>query len=757
MICRYPDGLGALPRPRQCCLDLRLSQEVRPRFARRFADHFSVANGVGSAFKPLSRTAARFATATVWLSLVLSFGGGCAHKSPSTEPIIKKLDIAGNRALSDGAIEDKILTTKTGWWPFAKKYRFDPVIWSTDLQRIKRLYQTRGYYQAEVVRDQATPVPPDGVALKLQVQEGQPTRISRLDVQGLEALPDARRSALLAELPLASGQVFLERDWETAKGLLVTRLRNDGYAQVVVDGVALVDVHTQQAALKLAVRLGPQYRFGDIQIDTGGDTAIAPAWIWDQVRLAIPDGDFFSDEALGEAQHRVQNMGVFAAVKVTAGTPDPDSQRIPVRVETRESPLRTLKLGGGVRIDQIRNEARLVSEWSNRNFRGGMRKLTIHGEAGWAFIPNTYAVATNAQSGDTQLRNGPIARLQLDFEQPNFLRRPSLRERSSIALNRTLEQTYDDLGGRLVNGVIWQPRASLSIFPSHHLEGDQLNGPPGAGALTAPLTLGCHTSDQSCFVWLSYLEEVITWDRRDDALEPRQGFYASLSLQQGGGPLLGNFNYYRVLPEVRGYVSFGDDKELTFAARLKIGELLPTSGSAQDSAVVTRFYGGGSQSMRGFNDRRLSPLLVSQLPPSVGNTNPTPVTLPIGGNGLIDGSFEVRYALTTNLILAAFYDVGQVTLDRLQPRDFQHLLMAVGFGLRYRTPVGPVRIDFARRLQVGTPPPLYEVTGTGQLQVDKYTVDDSCFGLGGSGGGPPGEVHVPDNLCVLHISIGEAF
>lgn len=749
MICRHPVGLGAVPCPRQCCCDHRPARAATHRFVRPVA----CLRACAATAQVASKVATQILTTIVWMSLALSFTAGCAHKSPGTAPIVKKLDIQGNHALSDGAIEDKILTTKTGWWPFATKYRFDPVIWSTDLQRIKRLYQTRGYYQAEVVRDQATLDPPDGVALKLEVKEGQPTRIGRLDVEGLEGLPEARRLALLGELPLGVGRVLLERDWEAAKSLLVTRLRNDGYAQVMVEGVALVDVHTQQAALKLAVRLGPQYRFGEIQIDTGGDQAIAAAWIWDQVRLAIPEGDFFSDEALGEAQHRVQNMGVFAAVKVTPGTPDPDAQRIPVHVETREAPLRTLKLGGGVRIDQIRNEARLVSEWSNRNFRGGMRRLTIHGEAGWAFIPNTYAVATNAQS-DTQLRNGPIARLQVDFEQPNFLRRPSLRERSSIALNRTLEQTYDDLGGRLVNGVIWQPRASLSIFPSHHLEGDQLNGPPGAGALTAPLTLGCHTTNESCFVWLSYLEEVITWDRRDDTLEPRQGFYASLSLQQGGGPLLGNFNYYRVLPEVRGYLSFGDDKQLTFAARLKVGELLPTSGNAQDSAVVTRFYGGGTQSMRGFNDRRLSPLLISQLPSSPGNPNPPTVTLPIGGNGLIDGSFEVRYAVTANLILAAFYDVGQVSMGRLGPQDFAHPLMAVGFGLRYRTPVGPVRIDFARRLLVGNPPPLFRVDqDSGQLvQENGYKVDDSCFGLGGSGGSV-----VSDNLCVLHISIGEAF
>lgn len=127
--------------------------------------------------------------------------------------------------------------------------------------------------------------------------------------------------------------------------------------------------------------------------------------------------------------------------------------------------------------------------------------------------------------------------------------------------------------------------------------------------------------------------------------------------------------------------------------------------------------------------------------------------MPIGGNGIIDGSFEVRYAVTSNLVLAAFYDVGQVSMGRIEPQDFAHLLMAVGFGVRYRTPVGPIRLDFARRLQVGQPPPLFAVDTTGRIGPQPYKVDDSCFGLGGSGGGGV----VTDNLCVLHISIGEAF
>jgi translocation and assembly module TamA len=680
----------------------------------------------------------------------LALWAGCATGQAHHEPEVKSLNIKGNRAVSDRQIEKRILTAPTGWWPFAKKYSFDPVVWATDLERIKRLYGSRGYYQAGI-HDRVTPRPPDGVGLEVDVEEGPPTHIGALELTGLESLETADRAALVAALPLHVGDTFDEAAWATAKGSLSTRLRDRGFAEVTVEGSAFVDVATATVALKLVVHLGQPFRFGAIAIDNGGGTAIHGEWIWDQVRLAAPDGQLYSEEALTEAQRRVTNMGVFAVVKVTAGAPDHATGRIAVLVETREAPLHTLKLGGGIRVDQIRNEARLLGEWTNRNFKGGMRRLTLHAEAGWAFIPNAYAVETNAQ--DTALRNGPIARVRLEFEQPQFLRRPSLRERSTVEVTRTLEQAYDDLGGSLANGVIWQPRASLTIYPSHHLQGDQLNGPPGAGVLTSPLTLGCKTSGDSCFVWLSYLEEIITWDRRDNVLEPRNGFYASLSLQQGGGPLLGDFNYYRVLPDVRGYVSVGEDDELTFAGRLRVGELLPTSGNAQDSAVVTRFYGGGSQSMRGFNDRRLSPLLESQLPASPGSPNAPPlVTIPIGGDGMIDGSLEVRYAVTSNLIVAAFLDFGQVTMGSLAPTDFTHVLLAVGAGVRYLTPVGPVRLDFGRRLQVGRPPALYVVDAAGQIKQKSYKVDDSCFGLGGTGGS-----EVTDNLCVLHVSIGEAF
>jgi translocation and assembly module TamA len=302
-----------------------------------------------------------------------------------------------------------------------------------------------------------------------------------------------------------------------------------------------------------------------------------------------------------------------------------------------------------------------------------------------------------------------------------------------------------------MTGVIWQARSTLAIFPAYRVELDYLDGAPTNSAVTAPLTLGCETTSDHCFIWLSYLDGLVTWDRRDHPFDPRNGTYVSLDLQGGGGPLGGDFDYVRALPDARAYVSFGEENQLTLSGRLRAGELWPWSGNPDDSAVVTRFYAGGSISMRGFADRRLSPLLL--VLPAPGTPN-VPVTVPIGGNGLIDDSFEARYSLTRTLRVEAFVDFGQVTHGRLTAGDIPHVLWAVGIGARLLTPVGPIRVDLARRLPFGNAPVLYQVDErTGAIVQANYTPNDSCFGLFGSGAA----TLVPDNMCVLHFAIGEAF
>jgi translocation and assembly module TamA len=694
-------------------------------------------------------------------------GLACASKQTPTGPLVDQVKIAGTSAVSESAIKKKILTTETGWWPFATEHYFDPVEWQTDLRRIERLYESRGYYEAEVVRSEVKEVGKGKVEVTAQVDEKQPVRIGELRIAGLEGLTEQERATVLDELPAVKDGIFRESDWEGTKALVLGRLRNLGHARATLAAEALVDVESDRARLTLLARPGPRYHFSDIEVrvlpEGGG---IDPRWVQEQVRLAIGYDRVYSDERIDEAQKRVFAMGVFSTVRVTPAEPDPATGRMPVQVEVREGPVHTLRLGGGVGFDQIRQEGRVISEWTDRNWLGGLRRLSLRALAGWAFLPSTLAVIRNdVLEGPI---NGPIYRAGADFEQPRFLERPSLRLKTTVESERTIEQTYNAIGGRASGGVSWEPHSTLTIFPAYNIQGYWLNGPKNAPVQSAPLALGC-TSDP-CFVVLSYLEELITWDTRDSPLTPRRGHYLSLSLQQGGGPLAGDFDYLRILPEARGYLTTGPDEILTLAARLRLGTLITGSGRPEDSAVTTRLYSGGSMWMRGFAMRRLSPMLLVPTP-GAGMNEEAKIALPIGGNGLIEGSLEARGRVSENLIIAAFTDFGVVTRNRLPLGDIPNLQWASGLGLRYLTPVGPLRIDLAFRLPFGKPPPLYHLDGheieylrvrdeLGALVGDGTkagsetgaNINDNCFGIGGSK-----DVWVRDGLCAFHISIGEAF
>src|SRR5204862_2191258 len=126
---------------------------------------------------------------------------GCASQQKKDTPVVKALRISGNDEISSRQIRKKIVTSETGWWPFAHKQLFDPVAWQADLDRIQRLYAASGFYHAEVVKDEVSPRPPDGVALEVHIKEGKPTKVGRVDIQGLDGLPPADRVAALGRLP----------------------------------------------------------------------------------------------------------------------------------------------------------------------------------------------------------------------------------------------------------------------------------------------------------------------------------------------------------------------------------------------------------------------------------------------------------------------------------------------------------------------------------------------------------------------------
>ncbi len=660
---------------------------------------------------------------------------GCATGERRDLPQVHSVRIEGARKVQEGDIKKHILTTENSWVPFSRRQYFEEDAWKTDLRRIEKFYRAQGFYQAKVTGAEVKAHGQKEVDVFATVEEGDPTRISSVNIQGLDDLPDGDRKQLLEQVELKVGQIFIVERWDGLKEKLLHTLLEEGYAAATAQGEVKVGLDTHAAEVTVSVDHGPRYRFGAVSVKKYTPSRVSPWRITEQATAEATPGDWYSLKAQSEAEARVFKMGVFGAVKLKPAEPDPGTLTVPLQVDAQESRFHTVSVGGGIAVDQTRQEVRATSRYIDRDFLGGLRRLTLNAMAGYAWIPTFYAsTASGAQ-------RGVVGSLSGELEQPRLLSSRDLKLDSKLTLERGLEPAYSYYGGRAKLAVVYAPTNHLTITPSYNLEFYRLES--GSAQLTGPapaLLFGC---PENCV--LSYAEELVEWDMRDDRQEPHRGYYLALSLQEGGGILGGSFGYFRIVPEARGYVSFLEQDKLTFAARVKVGTLIPGNGNDASSPIVSRFYSGGND-MRGFNSRRLSPEFVV---PQPGSTT-LGYTVPVGGNGLFESSFEARYNLTGALVLAAFVDTGFVTRERLDARAFRDdILVAFGAGLRYRTPVGPIRVDFGYRPDIGPPLAVTQSPGTSLTAPTR----SSCFGLGS--GGP--RAGAPEGPCVLHISIGEAF
>ncbi len=323
-------------------------------------------------------------------------------------PRVQHLTIEGAQQIPERELKERIATTESPWYrklfpwlPVGEDPRFDPNAFQADLRRIERYYQARGFYQADVVDeavlgpggepvDEDAPLPKQ-VSVRIEVHEGDPTRVSEVDIQGLADLPENERREVLHELPLRQGELFREDAWEGTKEAISTRLRERGYAEARVDGEVQVDVDEHTALARLEVEPGKRYVFGRIFVATEARPVVNPQRILEQARGALREGAPYSESALADAQARVSRMGVFSAVKVNRGLVNREAGTVPVVIDVREAKFRSVRAGGGLGAEfgrTGRTEVRLLGEYTDRNFLGGLRRLTVSGRVGYAWIPS---------------------------------------------------------------------------------------------------------------------------------------------------------------------------------------------------------------------------------------------------------------------------------------------------------------------------------------------------------------------------------
>jgi translocation and assembly module TamA len=497
--------------------------------------------------------------------------------------------------------------------------------------RARAWLRSEGYYAATVTPE-ASDEPP---LARLVIAPGARFRFAPPLLTFANAPPDPQTAAAaqdalasLTEGESARAAVVLE-----AERAVLAALQAHGYADAAIgERRVVVDHATSQVSVELRFDAGAPVRLGGIRATP--DDVLRSGFVddlqnWDR-------GDAYTPEALARLRRDLAVTGAVSRVSTTLDPPNADGLS-DVVFEIEPSRRNAYELGlSASTIDG----AGLEAEWTRRNATGRADAVTLGVTLAEQQQDLTVEWLRPHAAG---LGHGVTFGATLEHERLDAF------SRESVALYASV-----DASTRLRLGRSYGVRLSADRF-------DDL-----AGGVTDALVL-------SGFAGLRL-------DTTEFLLDPRDGAILDLRLEPSISTGDETLVFSRAIAEARGYESFGREDSVTLAARIRAGWLAAISGDADDAPADRRFYAGGGGSVRGYEFNTIYP------------EDRDLAGLTPGGDGLLEGSIELRWRFRDRWGAAAFID-GGTAFDEWS--DATDLSYGVGVGVRYDLGFAPLRVDVA--------------------------------------------------------------
>lgn len=594
-------------------------------------------------------------------------------------PELDSLTFVGVVSIDQDALAGSLGTRPSPWLPWKERRYFDPAAFELDLQRIVAHYADQGFPDARIVSYDVRPSGPDGVSLTVVVEEGPPELLDEIVLDRFaDALPPETLAALREQMPIHVGERLVHNQALTAGELAATALKNRGFPHADVR-IARESTGAHRVRLVYTAEPGTQAFFGPVEIagNVGVDDEIV------RRELAYRPGELYRLELVRASQRNLYGLQLFDFVSIEPiARPDRPTE-VATRITVAGGKHRRLEFSGGWGTEEnLRGEA----DWRHVNFYGGARVLHARGK--WSSLD----------------RGG-----ELDLLQPYFFSR-----RTSVSLNvhswfaDELAYLASSAGGRVSVSHRFTPSWSAAVSYTDERASsrvaDRVLGDPLLRHALIGLGLNPDSGEQSGR--LGSLTASLQRSTTDSALNPRRGHTANLLVERAGGWLPGTFDYLNVAAEGTVYAPLHE--RLVLAGRVHAATIDPFGGTGA-VPFYKRYFLGGSTSLRGWGRFEVGPL--------------APTGLPVGGFSLFETSLEARVQLRAGVGLVAFVDAGNVWRNSWE-LHLDDLRADVGPGLRYLTPVGPLRIDLA-----------YQVTPIDNLSL----------------------AALPDRRWRVHFSIGQSF
>jgi outer membrane protein insertion porin family/translocation and assembly module TamA len=651
-----------------------------------------------------------------------------------------------------------------------------------DVLRVRVFYWKRGYRQAEV----DTAVVRRGrneVGVTFTIAEGPPTLVSDVIVSQPEQLLSQReidnRMVIGRNGPLNLIRI------DTTRVLLQTTLFDKGYADAEVDTAIVVDTATRTGTVTYT--LVPKYKTTVEDIVINGNDDVTDRTILKSLTFHI--GDIFKRSEMLRSQRALYESNLFRRAAIEPRPPidiaTPDSAKVVV-VTVQESPPREARISAGFNTVDF---FQVGGRFTHYNFMGGARRLDFQGAVGNLFAKslNGHGIfydqtRSDATSADLSRYFAPTYNISLDLTQPWFGSPQNSLSASLFTHRRSAYGVYVDRGYgtslTFTRNLAERAPASLNYrFEISKIEAGDVYFCINYGVCDQP-TLEALRGNQS----LSPIALTASLDRTNDPFTPNSGYRASGSIESASKFTFSDFRYNRATSD--GAAFYKVRKRGVIGAHVGIGWVKSLGSTAQATGIDAsigdgvlhprkRFYAGGSHSVRGYGENQLGPRVLT-VPIGVLQTHdstnaaclsgsdvttcdPNAAGLkdrdfeprPLGGNFFLEGNVEARFPLWRDLMGAVFVDGGLVTQKTTPDLPRRKGAVTTGFGVRYHSPVGPIRADIGLApLTRESLPVITENIVNGQktlirLQQRRTYAPNVGGGL--------------LNRLLLHLSIGEAF
>jgi outer membrane protein insertion porin family len=556
---------------------------------------------------------------------------------------VGSIEISGNNSIESDDLRD-IMTLEEG-------ETFLEWMLQEDLEAIQAHYIANGFIDASVSEERQVLIQDRRIDIEISVYEGTKTYVSRIDVAGVSLLSP---EAVEDRLELEAGDPFSARLLDEFEVTMRDEYARRGYPYLEVVPEYAFSPERDSVDVVLTVNEGPRAVLGSIRVE--GNVQVEESLI--RRMLTVESGDVFNPGKLQESQENVYQIGLFKSVFFDVQGIGEGKDTLDLLVEVREDEFRSFGFGAGYSSAQgIKGSG----EWSIANLLDRAEKITARSEWTWQpFVESPYNRTTI---------------YALSLAAPVFLF-TNARSQYVASYSDYDYDAFDKIGisGGLILTRFYgrKKRLGLQFLVE---QSDIFNLDPNADIPEDILAnAGKHLRSS---VELSYVR-----DGSDDIFNPTTGDVLKLFTTMAGGPLIGERDYYRLVGEYSHYrgaeVFFLD---MILAGHLKLG-LVREFGTSELVPPEEQFSIGGANSLRGYQELSIGLL---------SSDNPRP------GNYIIQVNLEGRFHIWRGLDGLLFLDSANIYDTEFFPRS-PFLLNSTGVGLRYRTPIGPVRFEQAARL-----------------------------------------------------------